>query len=83
MIWKEVFLQSLQVNCDRSSFWILHDGGITYQRRYVNIKPVRVHMSMEPYSIVVSVNLVALSWFLSCPGLNLAEILFSSFALVG
>jgi hypothetical protein len=34
-------------------------------------------------SIVVSFNLVALSWFLSCPGLNLAEILFRSFALVG
>ncbi len=33
---------------------------------------------------LVGVNLVALCWLLqSCPGLNLAEILFRSFALVG
>jgi hypothetical protein len=31
---------------------------------------------------LVVVNLLALSWLLSCPGLNLAEILFRSFALV-
>jgi len=36
-------------NCGGSSFWILHNGGITDQRRLVNIKPsVRVHMSIEP-----------------------------------
>jgi hypothetical protein len=35
---------------ERKDLFILDPlfGGITYQRRYLNIKPVRVHMLMEP-----------------------------------
>jgi len=32
---------------------------------------------------LVGVNLLGLSWLLSCPGLELVEILLRSFALVG
>jgi hypothetical protein len=45
------FVQFVDVrgrNCGGSSFWILYNGGITDQRRHLNINPIRVHMSMEP-----------------------------------
>jgi hypothetical protein len=48
----------------------------------MNVKPTRVHMSMEPQLLFVSI-LVALSWLLFYFSLNLVGILFKSFALVG
>jgi hypothetical protein len=47
MIWKEVFLQSLEVR-EKLCQEFLHNGGIKDQTRYLNINPVRVNMSMEP-----------------------------------
>ncbi len=51
MTWTWVFLQHLEVrerNCGKNSFWILGNGGITHQKRKLNIIPSRVHMSMQP-----------------------------------
>ncbi len=60
---------------------VLHNGGITDQK-------VPEHQSSQSSDVngtiaLVGVNLVPLSWLLFSPGLNLTEILFHSFALVG
>jgi hypothetical protein len=72
MTWKEVFLQFF---VDPSHWW--------------DHRPVTEHHSCQSSHVngaiaLVGVSLVALCWLLqSCCGLNLAEILFRSFALVG
>ncbi len=41
------FLQVRERNCCRSSFWILCNGGITDQRKKLNIKPVSKGVSKD------------------------------------
>jgi hypothetical protein len=48
----------------------------------MNIKCVGVHMSNEAITLVF-VNLVAFSWFLSFPSLNLGEVICIRMVIMG
>ncbi len=68
--WEEVFVQFVEVrgrNCGGSSFQILHNCGITDQRRYLNMNPIRVHMELW---VPLLMPILLLSWLLLCHGLD-------------
>jgi hypothetical protein len=74
-------------NCQREKLWreFFLDPSQWWDHRSEKVSERQTSQSSHVNGAIacVSVSLVALSWLLSCPGLNFAEILFRSFALVG
>jgi hypothetical protein len=68
-LWREFFL-------DPSQWW-------DHRSEKVSERQTSQSSHVNGAIACVSVNLVALSWLLSCPGRNFEEIIFQSFALVG